>query len=202
MSNLSIVISAPSGAGKSTIIHKILSECPFLDFAISSTTRPMREGEVNAKDYHFISADQFQKEIDAEGFVEWAVVHDNYYGTSQKEVDRIVKLGKIPLFDVDVQGAKSLRNNLYGAVFIFILPPSFAELERRLRSRQTDSEKQITLRLARARDEIRQSSLFDYIVINEDLECATADVMSIIRASQMRHEYSEHKIDKILGELA
>ncbi len=201
MSNLSIVISAPSGAGKSTIIKRILARLDQLEFAISSTTRPKREGECCGKDYHFLSSDKFQKQIDDDGFVEWAVVHDNYYGTSKKELDRINSLGKIPLFDVDVQGAKSLRNNLYGAIFIFILPPSLQELERRLRSRNTDSEEQIQIRLGRARGEIQQSSLFDYIVINSDINAAVDDVTAIIRAAQMRYEYCETKIESILGDM-
>lgn len=200
MHNLPVVISAPSGAGKSTLIHRLLEESNLLDFAVSSTTRRMREGERDGTDYHFITPEQFQQEIDSDGFVEWAVVHGNYYGTSKKELDRICRSGKIPLFDVDVQGARSLRRNLDSAVFIFILPPSLQELERRLRNRNTDSEEQIALRLGQACAEMRQSSLFDYIVINSDVEQALTDLRAIIRASQLRFENCETLIDLITGE--
>jgi guanylate kinase len=200
MSNLSIVISAPSGAGKSTIIKRVLEKKPRLDFAVSSTTRACRECEEHGEDYYFLSQEEFKDEIENEGFVEWAVVHDNYYGTSKKELDRIISIGKIPLFDVDVQGARSLKRSLYGAVFIFILPPSLEELERRLRNRKTDSEEQIKIRLGKARNEITQSSIFDYIVINEEVGDAVSDVLSIIRSSELQYENAEPKIEKILGE--
>ncbi|MFW5808720.1 MAG: guanylate kinase [Spirochaetota bacterium] len=200
MHSLSIVISAPSGAGKSTIIREIINRTDYLDFAVSSTTRVRREGEIDGKDYHFISPEQFQSDIESGGFVEWAVVHGNYYGTTQKEIDRIRRDGKIPLFDVDVQGARSLKDNLYGAVFIFILPPSLRELEERLRKRRTDTDEQIEIRMGQARTEISKSSMFDYIVINRNVKTAVDDVMAVVRASTLKFEYSEKKIDDILGE--
>jgi guanylate kinase len=133
----SVIISAPSGAGKTTLIEKLLIQNPVFEFAVSTTTRIKRAGESEGKNYYFVSYDEFMQMVDRGEFLEWAKVHDNYYGTTKKEVDRIKALSKIPIFDVDVQGARSLRNKLQNVISIFIIPPSIQELEKRLRHRST-----------------------------------------------------------------
>jgi guanylate kinase len=167
--NLSIVISAPSGAGKTTIINELLAQYGELEFSISSTTRPMRNGEIDGKNYFFISEEEFIARRDNDEFFEWAEVHGNFFGTQKKEIDRIRALGKIPIFDVDVQGSRSMKGQVHDAIFIFIIPPSLKILEERLKNRNTDSPEQIALRLKNAVSEMRQYPLFDYIIINDDL---------------------------------
>ena len=184
--NFSIVFSAPSGAGKSTIIARVLSEVKDLSFVISSTTRECRPGEIDGVDYYFMEQEDFLAKASNDEFIEWAVVHSNYYGTLKKEVDRIVREKKIPLFDVDVQGALSLRKVLPGAVFIFILPPSLTELEKRLRERKTETDQQLELRLANAKCEIREIGIFDYVVVNNDISDSIKDVEAIIRSERLR----------------
>lgn len=185
-SKFSIVFSAPSGAGKSTIIARILGEIPDITFVTSSTTRQRRPGEIDGVDYYFLDQDEFLARASSEEFLEWAIVHSNYYGTLKKEVDRILNDKKIPLFDVDVQGALNLRTALTGAVFIFILPPSMFELEKRLRDRKTESDEQIAMRLANAKCEIRELGIFDYVVINRDISESVKDVEAIIRSERLR----------------
>ncbi len=185
-SRFSIVFSAPSGAGKSTIIARVLSEIPDITFVTSSTTRKQRPGEINGVDYYFLDQDEFLAKASNDDFLEWAIVHSNYYGTLKKEVDRILGDKKIPLFDVDVQGALNLRTALTGAVFIFILPPSMTELEKRLRDRKTESDEQVALRLANAKCEIRELGIFDYVVVNRDISESVRDVECIIRAERLR----------------
>lgn len=184
--NFSIVFSAPSGAGKSTIIARVLGELSDIAFVTSSTTRKPRPNEIDGVDYYFMDQDDFLAKASNDEFLEWAIVHSNYYGTLKKEVDRIVRDKKIPLFDVDVQGALNLRRVLPGAVFIFVLPPSMAELEKRLRDRKTESDEQLTLRLANARCEVRELGIFDYVVVNNDISESIKDVEAIIRAERLR----------------
>lgn len=198
-SSLSLVFSAPSGTGKSTIIKALMERTDEFGFAISTTTRGRREGEVDGREYYFVDQGHFETMKDEGAFVEWAKVHDNYYGTSQKEIDRICSMGKIPVFDVDVQGAHSLRHALTSGVFIFILPPSLSVLEERLRNRNTDSENQINIRLNQALYEIHEASIFDYLVINDRLENAVNDVFSIVRAEKLKYMRMGEKFKHIIG---
>ncbi len=181
-----IVISAPSGAGKTTLISRLVDEMGDLEFSISTTTRDPRIGETEGISYYFITKQDFVKKIDEDAFIEWAVVHGNYYGTSKKEIDRITAGGHIPIFDVDVQGSRTLRKKLEDAVFILIVPPSIEELENRLRKRNTDSDSVIRLRLKNAIGELKNHDIFDYIVVNDDLERALSDLKSIITAEKCR----------------
>ena len=168
---LPLVICAPSGAGKSTLIGMLRREFP-LEFSVSCTTRAPREGERDGVDYWFVGSDEFLRRRGEGFFAEWAEVHGNFYGTPLRPVQEMLAAGRDVLFDIDVQGAAQLSLTLPEARFLFILPPSLAELERRLRARGTDSEDSIRTRLANARAEIAQSHWFDALVVNGDLDAA------------------------------
>ncbi|MBP7737896.1 MAG: guanylate kinase [Spirochaetes bacterium] len=198
--NPSIVISAPSGAGKTTLINRLLSSDDRLTFSVSTTTRPRRSNETDGKSYYFIAEDAFRGMVDRDEFIEWARVHGNCYGTSKKEIDRICCIGKIPIFDVDVQGAKTLKGRLDSAVYIFIVPPSREVLESRLRNRKTDSEEQIQIRLRNAIREMEEYAQYDYIVINDDLDVALNELRSIVTAELCKAEYVNHIIIEMLEE--
>lgn len=200
LNNLSIVISAPSGAGKSTIISGLLKEDSRFSFSISTTSRPRRGKERDGIDYNFVTNKLFEKMIKRDEFVEWALVHQNYYGTTKKEIDRIVLAGKIPIFDVDIQGTKILKKNLPDGVFIFIVPPSLDELEKRLRNRKTDPEEQIRIRLRNAQKEFKAYKLYDYLVINDDVKKAIRDVRAIVTSELCRKKRQQVIIHKILEE--
>ncbi len=176
--NKIIIISAPSGSGKSTLIGKLMQdESLKLEFSISATTRAPRGQEVDGKDYHFLSVEEFEKRIAANGFVEYEQVYEGrYYGTLKSEIDRIFQNGNNVIFDVDVEGGINLKK-IFGAdaLSIFIQPPSVEELRKRLLGRATDSMEEIEKRLAKAEQEISRAPKFDTIVINDDLERAAAD---------------------------
>lgn len=186
-SKLAIVVSAPSGAGKTTIISRLLRDnSNWLEFAVSTTTRPPRAGEIDGKNYYFVDQAKFQTMIDNNEFLEWAQVHTNYYGTSKKEIDRIHSLGKVPIFDVDVQGAYSFKNKLEDAIYIFILPPSLESLKARLTGRGTDSAEQISIRIKNALTELKAYKDYDYLIVNDEVEKAVDDFYSIIKAEMCR----------------
>ena len=197
---LSLIISAPSGAGKTTIIRRLMDENPLLAFSVSTTTRKMREGEIEGDSYYYTDHETFQRMVDAGEFVEWAKVHTNFYGTAKKEVDRIRAAGKIPVFDVDVQGARNLRDNIDDAVLIFILPPSIDSLVERLRHRNTESEEELAIRIDNAIRELREYRNYDYFVINDRLEEAIAETRSVIRAELLRRDRMIDKVGAILEE--
>lgn len=192
------VISAPSGAGKTTLINKLLKTEDDFMFSISTTTRPKRWDEIEGVNYHFISKDDFNRMIGNDEFVEWAEVYGNYYGTTKKEVDRIRKSGKIPLFDVDIQGSRSLKNRLEDGVFVFIIPPSKNVLEKRLVGRETENNEQLDLRLKNAYKEIAEYANFDYVIINCDLESAFSRLMAIVTAEKCKLKNIKNEIDAIL----
>lgn len=182
MSGLLILISSPSGGGKTSIIQAILNRLPekFV-YSISGTTRKPRAGEANGKDYVFLSEQQFQDEIRNNRFLEWEKVHGYYYGTDSEFIKKCVKQGKFVLLDIDVNGALQVDRNYKGkAVTIFIAPPSIDELIQRLKNRKTDSEKEINKRLERIPMEMEKSRLFDYILVNEKLEKTVSDVIKIV----------------------
>lgn len=176
-----IVICAPSGTGKSTLLSRLKLEHPELEWSISCTTRPMRPGEVNGKDYHFIKVEEFEKQIAANLFIEWAKVHSNYYGTSKQFVDEGLKNNKKMLFDLDVQGSDAMKK-IYGkeANVIFIEPPSVEELENRLRVRGTDPEHVILERVNNAKKELTRKNDFDYLLLNDEVEKAYAGLNAIV----------------------
>lgn len=182
-----LVISAPSGAGKLTLLNKIRSRCAeqFVT-TVSATTRKPRKGEKDGVDYYFISRDTFIARRDKNEFVEWAEVHGNLYGTLNEELDRCLKTGKDVILELDVQGMKNLRKLRDDMVSVFLMPPSIDELERRLRRRGTDDEDVIALRLRNARNEMADRHAFDYIVVNDKIDRAACDLEAIIRAERCR----------------
>ena len=176
-----IVIVAPSGTGKSTLIKKVMDEIPELEWSVSSTTRPMREGEIHGKNYYFISKEEFLTLRDQDAFIEWAIVHSNYYGTQKSFVDTGLKEGKYLLFDLDVQGSDAIKKIYQDkAQVIFIEPPSVEELERRLMERATDSGDVIQERLENAKKELLRKDHYDFKVVNDDFETAFIDLKNTI----------------------
>jgi guanylate kinase len=186
-----LVVSAPSGAGKTTILRRILAMVPGIVFSVSHTTRAPRPGERDGGDYYFIARDQFL-EMRAQGaFLEWAEVHGNFYGTSKKAVAEQLALGIDLILDIDVQGARQTREQSeWQASSLFIAPPSWQELERRLTMRNTESVETIGLRLANARREMAEIDRYDYVIVNDDLEAAVDAVRAVIIAERSRHRRS------------
>ncbi len=195
-----LVLSAPSGAGKTTLVHKLLSDYPDFGYSVSCTTRKPRSGEVDGRDYHFLSRDDFLNQREEGAFAEWAVVHGNFYGTPLKPLQALFASGQDVLLDVDVQGAAQLKLSLPHAAFVFILPPSMRELERRLRSRKSDSEEVIVQRLANARQEIAAARWFDHILVNDDLDEAYASLRSLYKAATLQTALHRSRMDALLSE--
>jgi guanylate kinase len=184
---LLFVLSSPSGAGKTTISKKLLAADPEIGLSISATTRPMRPGEVDGKDYHFIDVPKFKDMVANGEFLEWAHVFDNRYGTPRAPVEAMLEAGKDVLFDVDWQGAQQLYQEAGpDVVRVFILPPSMEELERRLRGRGTDSDDVINGRMARAANEISHWDAYDYVLVNDDVESCFDKVCAILKSERMK----------------
>lgn len=181
MSGKIIVICAPSGTGKSTLLARLKQEVPQLKWSVSCTTRPIRLGEVHGEDYYFIKVESFEKQIANDEFIEWARVHSNYYGTSKRFVTEGLTKNWDMLFDLDVQGADAMKR-IYGdnAKVIFIEPPSIQELEKRLKARGTDSDKVIIERVENARNELRRKHDFDYIIMNDEVETAYRKLKTLV----------------------
>jgi len=178
-----IIFSAPSGAGKTTIVHWLMTQVPELAFSISATSRKIRPGEVNSRDYHFLSVEDFKQKISQNAFVEWEEVYENqFYGTLISEVERLQNEGKHVVFDVDVKGGINIKRR-YGndALAIFIQPPSIEELEKRLQSRDTDDEESISKRVKKAGYELQFSNHFDVIIINDYLEEAEQQTLEVVK---------------------
>ncbi|GJQ62801.1 MAG: guanylate kinase [Melioribacteraceae bacterium] len=174
------VFSAPSGAGKTTILKQILERFPELVVSVSATTRKPREGEVDGLDYYFISEGEFLSKINNHDFVEWEKFYDYYYGTLKSSVEDTLDLGKSMIFEVDVKGALSIKKVFPQAYLIFIQPPDIAELKRRLEARNTESNEDLRKRVERAEMELNFKDMFDYVVVNSDLEMAVEKVNGII----------------------
>lgn len=181
-----IILIAPSGGGKSTIAKRILQELETTDYSISYTTRNPRGNEQHGQDYFFVSENEFKKIAAQNGFLESALVHGCYYGTSRSYIENKLAAGKHIVLDIDVQGAKQIMQSGIDCVTVFILPPDIYELEQRLRQRSTDSQKAIELRLRNARHEITEIQDFDYLVINDELDEAVEDVKKIIKAEELK----------------
>lgn len=192
------IISGPSGSGKDTLLVKLFEKCPEIKFSISSVTRNMREGEKEGEKYNFISREKFESMIENDELLEYNLYVDNYYGTPREPVEKAVAENKDVFIEVDVNGAQSIRKKLPEAISIFIMPPSFEELKRRLSSRGTETEEIITLRMAAALDEIKRAVEYDYIVVNDDLSTAVEDIISIIRGSKFSIKKQKNLIDEVL----
>ncbi len=175
------VFSAPSGAGKTTITRQMVAEHDNLSLSVSTTTRPIRSGEMHGEHYHFVSVEDFRRAVDEGRFLEWAKVHDNLYGSDARWVDRQLDDGRDILFDIDVQGGHQIRAARPQAILIVIVPPSWDELEKRLRGRGTDDDQVIAKRLAAAHKELVDAQDYDVVVVNDQLEKALEDVRHVLR---------------------
>jgi guanylate kinase len=185
VTGLLFIVSAPSGAGKSSLVSAVLAEDPQLVLSISYTTRAPRPGERHGREYFFVDKDAFLAMAAAGEFLESAEVHGNLYGTSQKQIADVRATGRDVVLEIDWQGAQQVRRAFPDAIGIFILPPSVAELERRLRGRGQDSDEVIRRRLAAAADEIGHAAEFDYVIINKDFDDARRDLAAVVRASRL-----------------
>ena len=183
---LLVVLAGPSGSGKSTLLARVFAADPRLAFSVSHTTRPARPGETDGQNYHFVDHAEFERMIAADAFAEWAPVHARKYGTSKAEIERLRAADKDIVFDVDVQGAASLTRVYPDAVSVFILPPSLAILEQRLRGRGTESDDQVSVRLENAKKEIARAGDFAYTIVNDDLVRAASELGAIITAERRR----------------
>jgi len=187
MSGTLFTVSAPSGAGKTTLVRELARIDPDLRLSVSYTTRPPRQGETHGREYHFVDLDRFHAMRDGGEFVEWAEVHGNLYGTSRVWLAEQLRQGHDTVLEIDWQGAKQVREAFPEAVSVFVLPPSVEELERRLRGRGTDAEEIIAARLAAARAEMRHVAEFAYVIINERLPTAVDELSAIVRAARLRY---------------
>jgi guanylate kinase len=193
------VISGPSGAGKSVLIRRILDDLPAIRFSVSSTTRGPRPGEIDGVNYHFISREQFQTDVESGRFLEYAQFSGNMYGTNRHEFEEAQNLGQDLLLDIEVQGARQLQEKGIEAVYIFVTPPSFAELERRLRSRGTEDEVAIHRRLRQAVEDVSHVDRYQFVIVNDNLEEAYSRLRSIFIAERSRRPRMEAALEPILA---
>ena len=193
------VISSPSGGGKGTLIRRILTRLPRLGYSVSWTTRSPRQGEMNGRDYHFVSREDFIAARERGEFLEWAVVHGNFYGTSLKVVERELAAGRDIVLEIDVQGAQSVRRTGLESVSVFILPPSFEILRRRLTGRQSENAAALALRLQNSRAEVEHYREFDYVILNDDVERAATQLAAIVYAERACRERQEHLVERVLA---
>ncbi len=183
---LLFVVSAPSGAGKTSLCHAVTDSLENLTHSISYATRKPRSGEIDGRDYHFVTPERFQEMIEAGDFAEWAEVHSNLYGTSRRVLDDMIAKGIDVILDIDTQGARQIKQKYNNAVYVFIMPPSLGILEERLRNRKSDQEDEIRKRMRRAREEIRDYTMYDYIIVNHDFDRALAELRSLVTAERCR----------------
>jgi len=179
------VVSAPSGAGKTTLCRRLLSVVQGLKFSVSYTTRPPRPGELDGVDYSFVGEEEFRRMAEAGEFAEWAEVHGNLYGTSRKRIEEALAGGADVLLDIDVQGARQMREHFPGGVYVFVLPPSMGVLGERLGGRKTDPPEAVRRRIERAADEIRDYMRYDYVIVNDVFEDALSELEAIVAARRL-----------------
>ena len=193
------VVSSPSGGGKGTLIRRVLGAVPGLSYSVSWTTRAPRPGEQDGVNYHFVSLPEFERMREAGGFLEWAVVHGNCYGTARSVVAQELSEGHDIILEIDVQGAEVVRRTMDSVVGVFILPPSLAVLRARLTGRMTERPEELALRLRNARGEVEQYRHFDYVVLNDEVERASAQLASIVYAERARRERQEWAARRVLA---
>lgn len=193
-----IIISSPSGGGKGTLIKAVLKTLPKVGYSVSYTTRAMRGGETQGKDYFFVSPAEFETLIEQGEFLEYATVHDNFYGTSLNQVKKEIEAGHDIILEIDVQGAASVRTKIPEAVSVFILPPSFEVLAARLTARATEKKEELALRLKNSFGEVNRFSEFEYVVVNDAVEKATAHLQTIILAERLKRVRQSRMIQGIL----
>jgi guanylate kinase len=187
-----LVLSGPSGAGKSSLIAKIIDDIGDTYFSISTTTRPIRKGEKDGVDYYFVDKEEFEREVEADEFLEHALVHGNYYGTSLKPVKKALDEGKLVIFDIDVQGNNAIKSRLGDiTTSVFISPPTLSELKRRLENRSTDSQEVIDKRVNMAKKEIQRVSEYEYLLVNDDLERAAEELRLIAKTARLKKSSEE-----------
>ncbi len=198
---LLLILSSPSGAGKSTLARRLMAWDPTIRFSVSATTRAPRPGEVDGREYHFRTRAAFEAMVEAGQMLEHAEVFGNFYGSPRGPVEQAMTEGRDTLFDVDWQGGQQIRNSALGSevVSIFILPPSIAELERRLRTRAQDSDAVIAGRMAKSLAEISHWAEYDYVLINRDLDAAEAELRTIVQAERMRRTRQPRLVDFVKG---
>jgi guanylate kinase len=197
---LTLIVSSPSGAGKTTLCNRLRGEFPDLRFSVSHTTRRPRPVEVDGRDYHFVDSGAFEQMVRAGAFAEWARVHDHLYGTSLKEIEIARAASRGVLFDIDYQGARQIKAALPGAVGVFILPPSLVELERRLRGRGTEDEATAVRRLDNAKMEIEHYGIFDYVIVNDEINRAYEQLRGIVFAERCRRDRHARLCERMLLE--
>ena len=204
MKRFPVILSAPSGGGKTTIARRLLERRGDLGYSVSCTTRPPRNGEVDGVDYRFMSPEQFATARDAGAFAEWAEVHGHHYGTLRSEVQRVLSTGRHVLMDIDVQGARQFHAAFPDTVLVFVLPPSGEVLKARLAGRQSESRERLLVRLQNARAELGEVGRYHYVVVNDDLERAVDQVSVIIDAEGMRHDRVhavEEQVEPLIAQL-
>jgi len=196
------IVSSPSGGGKTTLIRRLLTDPPGapLHFSVSHTTRPMRAGEAPGREYHFVTLPEFQKMVGRDEFLEHNEVHDNFYGTSKAEVLPRLASGEDVVLDIDVKGARDLRKVYPDAVMVFIVPSSQPELQKRLLLRGLDDEEVIRKRLISAAKEIQEASEYEYVIVNDDLDRATLELQSIVRARRLTPARQAMRLERIRKE--
>ncbi|MCC6327696.1 MAG: guanylate kinase [Acidobacteria bacterium] len=194
-----IIITSPSGGGKGTLIAELMKRGVGIGYSVSYTTRPMRPNEIEGKDYSFIGVEEFERRMANDEFLEFATVHGNYYGTSRVRVESLIAEGVDVILEIDVQGAADVLKKLPDAVSIFILPPSFQELEQRLRSRKTEDPEQLAIRLRNSFEEVRRYDEFEFVVINDNIADAVRRLESIILGERQRRTRQLVQIRDILS---
>lgn len=193
-----IIVSGPSGAGKGTVCESLLKEKKDIYYSISATTRKPRKGEFDGENYYFLAEKVFKEMIDKGELLEWAEIYGNYYGTPSKKILSCLEHGQDVLLEIDAQGAKNIVSKIPEALLIYILPPSFQELEHRIKNRATDTEEVINHRLSMARKEIAKAFLYDYVIVNETIEDTVKSIQAILRAERLSVEQNKELIQSLI----
>jgi guanylate kinase len=192
------VISSPSGGGKGTLIRRLRESVPGVGYSVSRTTRAPRPGEADGVSYQVVSREEFERKRQANGFLEWAVVHGNLYGTTRAAVRQETAQGRDVILEIDVQGARAVRKAMRSVVSVFILPPSYEVLRERLTARMTERPEELELRLGNARGEVEQYKFFDYVILNDEVERAAAQLASVVWAERARRRRQEWVARRVL----